>query len=206
MDLHNVTKTFKVIFTEPVRYTANETYDSIKILSGQTKPSYEEFKEVYDNVVHIIIPFENLRVKRNELLKYTDWTQTNDIGLENEVEWEVYRQALRDLPSTTEDPETPIWPEQPQVKIVKGKNIRTELSDTKTELKEDLQTTRTELAEAKTDLQATRANVETINSKFRDENTLEATNAKLDHLTSQTTLLQNVVFSLTKRIQQLEQA
>jgi hypothetical protein len=213
MDLHNVTKTFKVIFTEPVRYTANETYDSIKILSGQTKPSYEEFKEVYDNVVHIIIPFENLRVKRNELLKYTDWTQTNDIGLENEVEWEVYRQALRDLPSTTEDPETPIWPEQPQVKIVKGKNIRTELSDTKTELKEDLQTTRTELAEAKTDLQATRANIETINanietinSKLRDENTLEATNAKLDHLTSQTTLLQNVVFSLTKRIQQLEQA
>ena len=213
MDLHNVTKTFKVIFTEPVRYTANETYDSIKILSGQTKPSYEEFKEVYDNVVHIIIPFENLRVKRNELLKYTDWTQTNDIGLENEVEWEVYRQALRDLPSTTEDPETPIWPEQPQVKIVKGKNIRTELSDTKTELKEDLQTTRTELAEAKTDLQATRANietinanVETINSKLRDENALEATNAKLDHLTSQTTLLQNVVFSLTKRIEQLEQA
>jgi len=79
--------------------------------------------------------------------------------------------------------------------------------------KDDLQTTRTELAEAKTDLQATRANietinanVETINSKLRDENALEATNAKLDHLTSQTTLLQNVVFQLTKRIQQLEQA
>jgi hypothetical protein len=156
MDLHNVTKTFKVIFTEPVRYTANETYDSIKILSGQTKPPYEEFKKVHDNVVHIIIPFENLRVKRNELLKDTDWTQTNDIGLENEVEWEVYRQALRDLPSTTEDPETPIWPEQPQVKIVKGKNIRTELSDTKTELKADLQTTQTELAEERTLHETTR--------------------------------------------------
>jgi hypothetical protein len=160
MDLHNVTKTFKVIFTEPVRYTANETYDSIKILSGQTKPSYEEFKEVYDNVVHIIIPFENLRVKRNELLKDTDWTQTNDIGLENEVEWEVYRQALRDLPSTTEDPETPIWPEQPQVKIVKGKNIRTELNDTKADLqttKEDLQSKATleDLQTVKTQLQTT---------------------------------------------------
>ena len=133
MDLHNVTKTFKVIFTEPVRYTANETYDSIKILSGQTKPSYEEFKEVYDNVVHIIIPFENLRVKRNELLKDTDWTQTNDIGLENEEEWVAYRQALRDLPSL----ETPIWPEPPQVKIVQGKNTRTELSDTKEELQSE---------------------------------------------------------------------
>lgn len=86
-------------------------------------------------------------MKRNELLKDTDWTQTNDIGLENEVEWEVYRQALRDLPSTTEDPETPIWPEQPQVKIVKGKNIRTELSDTKTELKADLSDAKTDLEE-----------------------------------------------------------
>jgi chromosome segregation ATPase len=87
--------------------------------------------------------------------------------------------------------------------------LETNLSETKA----DLQTTLTELAEAKTDLQATRANietinanVETINSKLRDENALEATNAKLDHLTSQTTLLQNVVFQLTKRIQQLEQA
>ena len=137
MDLHNVTKTFKVIFTEPVRYTANETYDSIKILSGQTKPPYEEFKKVYDNVVHIIIPFENLRVKRNELLKDMDWTQTNDLGLENEEEWVAYRQALRDLPSITEDPETPIWPEPPQVKIVQGRNIRTELSDTKKELQSE---------------------------------------------------------------------
>lgn len=137
MDLHNVTKTFKVIFTEPVRYTANETYDSIKILSGQTKPLYEEFKKVHDNVVHIIIPFENLRVKRNELLKDTDWTQTNDIGLENEEEWVTYRQALRDLPTNTEDPINPVWPEPPQVKIVKGKNTRTELAETKTELQSE---------------------------------------------------------------------
>ena len=116
-------------------------------------------------------PWKRLRTTRNSTLSETDWSQTNDIGLENEVEWEVYRQALRDLPSTTEDPETPIWPEPPQVKIVKGKNIRTELSDIKTELKadllttksvleadlqttkEDLQTTLTELAEAKTDLE-----------------------------------------------------
>lgn len=177
MDLHNVTKTFKVIFTEPVRYTANETYDSIKILSGQTKPSYEEFKEVYDNVVHIIIPFENLRVKRNELLKDTDWTQTNDIGLENEEEWVTYRQALRDLPANTEDPINPVWPEPPQVKIVQGKNTRTELSDTKTELKADLsdtkvelkadlQTTQTELTEERTLHETTRAQLRTTQTEL----------------------------------------
>jgi chromosome segregation ATPase len=101
-------------------------------------------------------PWKRLRTTRNSTLSETDWSQTNDIGLENEVEWEVYRQALRDLPSTTEDPETPIWPEPPQVKIVKGKNIRTELSDTKADLSEtktNLQTTQTELADAKTDLE-----------------------------------------------------
>jgi hypothetical protein len=192
MDLHNVTKTFKVIFTEPVRYTANETYDSIKILSGQTKPPYEEFKKVHDNVVHIIIPFENLRVKRNELLKDTDWTQTNDIGLENEEEWVAYRQALRDLPSITEDPETPIWPEPPQVKIVQGKNTRTKLGEdlqttdtnlqtTRTELSEtkaDLQTTRTELIKTKTDLEkrlnththSDLSQTQTINTKLKEQN------------------------------------
>ena len=162
MDLHNVTKTFKVIFTEPVRYTANETYDSIKILSGQTKPSYEEFKEVYDNVVNIIIPFENLRVKRNELLKDTDWTQTNDIGLENEEEWVTYRQALRDLPANTEDPINPVWPEPPQVKIVQGKTTRTELTETKA----DLQTTRTELTEERALHETTRTQLQDVLRKF----------------------------------------
>ena len=82
-----------------------------------------------------------LRSKRNRKLSESDWTQTNDIRLENEEEWVAYRQALRDLPSL----ETPIWPEPPQVKIVQGKNIRTELSDTKTELKADLQTIQTQL-------------------------------------------------------------
>ena len=121
MDLHYVTKTFKVIFSEPVKYSANNTYDSIQILSGQAKPSYEDFKNVYDRVVNVIVPFENLRAKRNELLQDTDWTQTNDIRLENNEEWIKYRQALRDLPANTEDPTNPTWPEPPQVKIVPGK-------------------------------------------------------------------------------------
>jgi len=203
MDLHNVTKTFKVIFTEPVRYSANETYDSIKILSGQTKPSYEEFKEVYDNVVHIIIPFENLRVKRNELLKDTDWTQTNDIGLENEEEWVAYRQALRDLPSITEDPETPIWPEPPQVKIVQGKNTRTKLGEdlqtTRTQLEKDLQTTRTQLEK---DLQTTRTQLEkdlqTTDTNLQTTRT-ELSETKADLQTTRTELIKTKT-DLEKRL------
>jgi hypothetical protein len=78
--------------------------------------------------------------------------------LENEEEWVAYRQALRDLPSL----ETPIWPEQPQVKIVKGKNTRTELSDTKA----DLQTTQTELTEERALHETTRTQLQDVLRKF----------------------------------------
>ena len=112
-----------------------------------------------------------LRSKRNRKLSESDWTQTNDIRLENEEEWVAYRQALRDLPSL----ETPIWPEPPQVKIVQGKNIRTELSDTKTELKADLQTTDTNLQTTRTELTETKADLQTTRTELTEERTLHET-------------------------------
>ena len=79
----------------------------------------------------------------------------------------AYRQALRDLPSL----ETPIWSEQPQVKIVKGKNIRTELNDTKADLqttKEDLQSKATleDLQTVKTQLQTTNEQNQKIEARI----------------------------------------
>ena len=145
MNPESVAKTFEIIFSRSVDFSMDDTYESIEILSGQTKPSYTEFEKVHEEVTRSIIPFEDLRRRRNGFLTSTDWTQTNDIGLENEEEWAEFRRQLRDLPTDTEDPINPVWPEPPQVKIVKGKNTRTELSDTKA----DLQTTRTELADLK---------------------------------------------------------
>ena len=112
-----------------------------------------------------------LRSKRNRKLSESDWTQTNDIRLENEEEWVAYRQALRDLPSL----ETPIWPEPPQVKIVQGKNTWTELSDTKTELKADLQTTDTNLQTTRTELSDTKADLQTTQTELTEERTLHET-------------------------------
>lgn len=56
-----------------------------------------------------------LRSKRNKLLQETDWTINNDSPLSQEKieEWKVYRQALRDLPANTTDPENPVWPQAP---------------------------------------------------------------------------------------------
>jgi hypothetical protein len=66
------------------------------------------------------------------------------LSRENEEEWKVYRQALRDIPSTTEDPENPVWPEPPKVKVTtSGSTTRTELEqalETEKQKTENLQT------------------------------------------------------------------
>ena len=52
---------------------------------------------------------------RNMLLRDSDWTQFNDSPLSDskKTEWKTYRQSLRDLPATEEDPENPTWPTKP---------------------------------------------------------------------------------------------
>ena len=148
----------------PTKFYLDPDYDLIQFEEGYDKPSREVFYAKYNELLNTH-KYEVLREQRNKKLTESDFSMLPDYHLsqENEEEWEVYRQALRDIPSTTEDPETPIWPEPPQVKIVQGKNTRTELNDTKADLqttkedlqttKEDLQTTLTELADAKTDLE-----------------------------------------------------
>ena len=208
MDLHYVTKTFKVIFSEPVKYSANDTYDSIKILSGQTKPSYEEFKHVYDRVVDVIVPFEHLRAKRNELLQDTDWTQTNDVRLENDEEWVAYRSLLRDLPANTEDPTKPEWPEPPEVKIVSGSKmdpfatkaeLYTQFETTRADLdltKADLQTTKADLQTTKADLQTTKADLQTTKADLQTTKTqLQAVREQNQKLEARLAFLESALIS-----------
>ena len=138
--------------------------------SDVVTPTMSEIEEYHNNVFKPNLLIAKLRKKRNIKLGQSDWTQTNDIRLENEEEWVAYRQGLRDLPSL----ETPIWPEQPQVKIVQGKNIRTELSDIKTELKADLSETKSVL---EADLQTTKsvleADLQTTKEDLQSKATLE---------------------------------
>ena len=57
-----------------------------------------------------------LRIKRDILLQQCDWVVSiSDSPLPQEKidEWKVYRQALRDLPTATEDPTNPVWPVAP---------------------------------------------------------------------------------------------
>ena len=90
---------------------------------SQTKPTEDEInaKIVELNAQE---PFRLLREERNKRLAETDWTQLKDIDLDiiRERDWKNYRQALRDLttssiPKLDEygdlDMSSVTWPDKP---------------------------------------------------------------------------------------------
>ena len=80
------------------------------------KPTLEELTEKWNEYV-AAQPLKELRTKRNTLLTQTDYVATIDYPHptpEKKQEWLDYRQALRDLPSNTEDPANPVWPVPPE--------------------------------------------------------------------------------------------
>ena len=64
-------------------------------------PTWEEVETKRQELINAE-PMRMLRVRRNNKLAETDWTQNRDITLSNDTDWRTYRQALRDLPSTAE--------------------------------------------------------------------------------------------------------
>ena len=58
--------------------------------------------------------WENVRKKRDYLLKSTDWTVTPGSTVD-QAQWSAYRQNLRDLPQTYKNKTSDdvVWPKQP---------------------------------------------------------------------------------------------
>ena len=58
--------------------------------------------------------WENVRKKRNYLLKSSDWT-TNPDATVDQSQWAAYRQILRDIPQTYKGgaSDKVVWPTQP---------------------------------------------------------------------------------------------
>ncbi len=80
------------------------------------KPPKEEFEAKLQELIDAQ-PLKELRTKRNTLLEQTDRYATLDYphsNLEVKQTWFDYRQALRDLPTVTEDPANPVWPVPPE--------------------------------------------------------------------------------------------
>ena len=75
-------------------------------IDEQTKPESEIFNE------HM----ENLRDKRNNLLKQSDWKVLPDSPIADKTAWQTYRTELRDLTNgltTVEQVEAVTWPTKP---------------------------------------------------------------------------------------------
>ena len=86
---------------------------------NQTKPTLEELTNNHEQLV-AAQPLENLRQERNTRLAEVDWVVIRAFSMNTPVtdEWKTYMQALRDLPSTTEDPANPVWPVRPDEVVV----------------------------------------------------------------------------------------
>ena len=93
----------------------DDTWESIEVVEGYEKPPKAEFEAKLQELIDAQ-PLKDLRTERNKRLTQTDMYATLDYphsNLEVQQTWFDYRQALRDLPSTTEDPANPVWPVQP---------------------------------------------------------------------------------------------
>ena len=88
---------------------ALEIFDAEKQRRLREQLAEEELREASRDY------WKELRNKRDFLLSKSDWTQGNDspLTLQQKEEWKIYRQALRDAPSNTIDPKSPVWPLSP---------------------------------------------------------------------------------------------
>ena len=57
--------------------------------------------------------YQVLRDERNLKLAETDWTQMPDVPEEVKTAWQVYRQALRDIPENYSNIAEVVWPTKP---------------------------------------------------------------------------------------------
>jgi hypothetical protein len=60
----------------------------------------------------VVITWEQIRSKRNNLLALSDYTQMSDWP-GDKASWATYRQTLRDLPQTYTNASDVIWPTKP---------------------------------------------------------------------------------------------
>jgi hypothetical protein len=76
--------------------------------------NYENFAAINENADEVPTEyyFERFRNWRNAELASCDWTQVAD-STADKTAWATYRQALRDLPASNDDPKQIVFPTRP---------------------------------------------------------------------------------------------
>jgi hypothetical protein len=80
-----------------------------------TIPTQQECDDYWNNTLKNELALNALRRRRNAVLANCDWVVIRATSTDTPVpdEWKTYMQALRDIPSNTEDPANPVWPSIP---------------------------------------------------------------------------------------------
>ena len=89
--------------------------DTIKFLNGTSTISKADIEAEFP-AVELDYALNNLREKRNTLLRETDYMANSDVTMSDE--WKTYRQALRDITNgltTIEEVETKEFPTKPGI-------------------------------------------------------------------------------------------
>lgn len=90
----------------------SEGEDGETIVTPNTE-AWEEWKASQPDPSETLA--EEVRSRRDGLLRDCDWTQMPDSPLtqEEKTVWQTYRQALRDVPQQEEFPQNITWPDAP---------------------------------------------------------------------------------------------
>jgi hypothetical protein len=93
----------------------NFDYDTLEWLDETPKPTLEELTIRCEHLT-VEKKWKELRKERNKRIAQADYLAIPDYPHateETKQAWLDYRQALRDLPANTTDPENPVWPVAP---------------------------------------------------------------------------------------------
>jgi len=94
------------------KYIIRGDFSGLEWLDERTVPTESEVQTKYDEII-AAEPLNLLREIRNIKLAETDWTQSRDVTLANDADWQTYRQALRDITDTYTSLDDVVWPEKP---------------------------------------------------------------------------------------------
>jgi len=104
----------KLFIDDDSTETLYNTFESVKVVDGKdvdVKPDKDIFNSKWKELL-----LKDLRAERDRRLAATDWVTLKAYSTSTPVPeaWATYMQALRDLPTTTEDPANPVWPPVPE--------------------------------------------------------------------------------------------
>jgi len=91
-------------------------YTNYRPLQGDAEIGciWNEELSTWSDRAAVLTTIEEVRIKRDHLLKISDWrVAVSDYPNEDKDQWVTYRQLLRNFPSSYTPTEVPDWPEAP---------------------------------------------------------------------------------------------